>query len=1074
MKRRNRCLILILLIVISNSVKAQLKLPGEAPPKWVTNLDHFVDVPTPTASSLGTYGDIGISYFTGRPNISVPLYNIKVKDISMPITLDYDASGVMPNSLPTWVGQNWTLNVGGVITRNRHGNYDEWIASQQAQGVCLGIAHNYFEYHSKLPILMNKPENDYSDLKEAITHGGEYDMSPDEFTFNFMGKSGKFFLDTNGNWSVQSKDNIEVIFDVNKSSNFTSPFYPKYPNGELQPRSIAGFILRDDNGYEYQFGYVQNAIEYNTNFWCMSVSEYRECWHAMSWYLTKVSDKYGNELFSLKYKRGAYVIQVFNCSFSNGVYGKYSGVLATEAMYSYNNNDFPYSISINSPVYLQSIKTLNGLLINLSSCCVEDKMGTEHLYKKLYDRYNGVSGLYQVLAHNVSGWVVGGEAHDNRPSKRGFYYLQEDDDSLYKFRHNPPSFFNKGIYRPSGIEKEIREDLLSYSRLERLSSIVIQPVAKEKVISKIAFRLCTSIVNKRLCLDSVLIQDNEGIMPHGVKNAYRFKYNEFERLPADYLTTAVDHWGYYNGRPYEGHLSNINTVRAPDSKFTALGVLNKIIYPTGGCSVLDYEPNTYGKRLKYNRQDLELCNGIGGGLRIKSIKIYETEDMRRLLSERDYSYNIPRTSVSSGELFALPFYSWNYDIKCIYGKTTYSIGTSRSSSIVPLANSSGPSTGYSYVTESIKVLGNIENQTEKHIYHFSNLSTEGAKDQPFVLTFGYTDKMTPNDEYSDMGFKRGLLLKEEVINNDGRKVQATAFKYRTDEDNYLKQYSLTTNLRQESFHTAQFAHYLGGVYKIYYPKYDVVEQRDTIFPEDGSSPIVTVNEINRIDKVYTTWYPYKHDMNIRLTVGRHTKRAYSSEEYLYQFGDFMHCKEEDSLLYKKMFDIKPLKVVHYRDGKLESLLATKYEKLYGKEIVVPYSIMRTNYEGKIDTLVRSISYTNTGVPYFIRELGKPTTYLKWGYNDCYLLVKSDTYVPIGISNEEFLDSEQCQNKLQQYITTAPPGTVAYSYNILLGITSIMQANGNKTTYKYNSFGDLQGIFDYSGRLLKKYQYHYRK
>lgn len=89
-------------------------------------------------------------------------------------------------------------------------------------------------------------------------------------------------------------------------------------------------------------------------------------------------------------------------------------------------------------------------------------------------------------------------------------------------------------------------------------------------------------------------------------------------------------------------------------------------------------------------------------------------------------------------------------------------------------------------------------------------------------------------------------------------------------------------------------------------------------------------------------------------------------------------------------------------------------------------------------------------------------------------MKSDTYVPIGISNEEFLDSEQCQNKLQQYITTAPPGTVAYSYNILLGITSIMQANGNKTTYKYNSFGDLQGIFDYSGRLLKKYQYHYRK
>lgn len=35
-------------------------------------------------------------------------------------------------------------------------------------------------------------------------------------------------------------------------------------------------------------------------------------WHASSWYLTNVSDKYGNVLFSLSYDRGPYVIQAYN------------------------------------------------------------------------------------------------------------------------------------------------------------------------------------------------------------------------------------------------------------------------------------------------------------------------------------------------------------------------------------------------------------------------------------------------------------------------------------------------------------------------------------------------------------------------------------------------------------------------------------------------------------------------------------------------------------------------------------------------------------------------------------------
>lgn len=110
-----------MLAVLANDTKAQQKFPGALPGYSVPHHNVFVEAPTPTTSSLGKYGDIDVSYFTGNPKISIPLYNFNVRGVSLPITLDYDARGVMPNSLPSWVGQNWTLNVGGCHNPNCKG-----------------------------------------------------------------------------------------------------------------------------------------------------------------------------------------------------------------------------------------------------------------------------------------------------------------------------------------------------------------------------------------------------------------------------------------------------------------------------------------------------------------------------------------------------------------------------------------------------------------------------------------------------------------------------------------------------------------------------------------------------------------------------------------------------------------------------------------------------------------------------------------------------------------------------------------------------------------------------------------
>lgn len=97
----NRIISIVTLLMAIISVKAQLKFPGAQPGYWTPNPNSFVDVQTPTAASLGKYGDVGVSYFTGNPNITIPLYEMNVRGVKMPISLDYDATGVMPNSLPS-------------------------------------------------------------------------------------------------------------------------------------------------------------------------------------------------------------------------------------------------------------------------------------------------------------------------------------------------------------------------------------------------------------------------------------------------------------------------------------------------------------------------------------------------------------------------------------------------------------------------------------------------------------------------------------------------------------------------------------------------------------------------------------------------------------------------------------------------------------------------------------------------------------------------------------------------------------------------------------------------------------
>ena len=79
---------------------------------------------SPEAASLGKYGEIPVSEYTGVPEISVPLHTVRIGELELPLSLTYHASGIKVAQEATWVGLGWDLQAGGCINQIVSGRLD--------------------------------------------------------------------------------------------------------------------------------------------------------------------------------------------------------------------------------------------------------------------------------------------------------------------------------------------------------------------------------------------------------------------------------------------------------------------------------------------------------------------------------------------------------------------------------------------------------------------------------------------------------------------------------------------------------------------------------------------------------------------------------------------------------------------------------------------------------------------------------------------------------------------------------------------------------------------------------------
>src|SRR5258708_7501564 len=102
--------------------------------------------PSPNAEAFSKYGDIPVSTYTGIPDITIPLYEINVRDIHVPISLSYHASGIKVGEEASRIGLGWVINCGGLINRKIINLYD-----------FIALPHGYLSKNNKNPTIPQPP-----------------------------------------------------------------------------------------------------------------------------------------------------------------------------------------------------------------------------------------------------------------------------------------------------------------------------------------------------------------------------------------------------------------------------------------------------------------------------------------------------------------------------------------------------------------------------------------------------------------------------------------------------------------------------------------------------------------------------------------------------------------------------------------------------------------------------------------------------------------------------------------------------------------------------------------------------
>lgn len=279
-----------LILILIFSIICFEKTHASNPNPISNSSDLDVNQPkSPTTGALLKYLDFGATGNNGAPNISIPIYEVKAGELSLPISINYNATGIKVSDEAGNIGLNWNLLAGGVISRSVIGKVDD---------------NSY--YNDVYPALSDPTFSMLgSSANLNITNGiatEGLDGCPDLYSYNLPGsESGKFVNILGHGIRLLPKKDI-LIEEIGPNSD-----YPQINN----------YKITTENGIKYYFETLERTVSRSAT--TVSTSGF-------TWYLTKIvsSDEgetilltYDNSYFDILTSPGESVTYIQNSCLAN-------------------------------------------------------------------------------------------------------------------------------------------------------------------------------------------------------------------------------------------------------------------------------------------------------------------------------------------------------------------------------------------------------------------------------------------------------------------------------------------------------------------------------------------------------------------------------------------------------------------------------------------------------------------------------------------------------------------------------------------------------------------------------------
>jgi YD repeat-containing protein len=1032
-------------------------------------------VESPNAASLGKFGEVPLSLFTGTPGISIPLHTVSYGNISVPISLRYHPSSVKPAQQPGWVGSGWDLESIGTISRQVRGAADETYVDDLTSG-------NFRSYYPYPSSSSQANANNFGSYLANIYPWGmanqmKYDFFPndclgidvqaDEFSFNVLGHSGKFYYEGSTlGWKVVSDENIKVemtgfytpleigsaIQGYSVLTGMTSLIPMPY-----QPRQFGSFTLTFPDGTKCSFGgktglNVPDAVEFNCPIGLITTGySANPIMTANTWLLRTVTDPNGNQVNFYYTRRYPTCNKFYTAS-------NYAMTIVSTGCFSSDNGGQLYDKNKLSgifqwPMYLSSISTPNES-VNFTM--------SEHTYNRYTDNQLKYADQSVTQTTTCDNSLLGFDGYGDKLAKLQWEKL--DKIVVTDNMHNSTGINN---YNPNTIKQ------FDFTYLNTPSS-----------------------PNQRLLLGALVLKDNSNT----TVGQYQFTYNSdfsTQNSPKPIYPDGnfTDHWGFYNGTDLPAN-GNFSVFRYPSPSVVTTELLKKLTYPTGGYTDFTWEANDYSQIVSVDRQSLTTSTGYGGGARIAEIKNVLTDGS--IASDKKYYYKTGYTAganlsllPSSGVLNGNPVYTFSFSSRPGVNGTAMLSGTA--TSMTTLGNytnaGEGSPVGYKEVYEV-----DLDGSYTKNVFTSYDADLNGVThyDKPPVGILGFVSGQDNYMPMSSLEGERGKPIGKFYYTPTNTLLQKIITSYRsdfqrfsTDPVNLIENTSYYTSEASINYFFA--SHSSGGLptsvlacsdgvvfaasHYAYTYSYYPVSQTTTTYDEQGANPVVQ-----------TTSFTYNPNNLLRSKTEINSKNESIVTNYLYPTD----LSDAASMGMVAAHILSPVIEQSVTNNLVPtSLIHTNYYEPY-TGIFVPQTIQVKVGGNTIETREQVNKYDAKG---HVQEIQKPNNVKEvyiWGCNSQYLMAKitgSDYATASALINQSMLDQAgvgynnysdaDIRTELNKLRTGLPNAFVTtYTYKCGVGLATETDPRGITSFYVYDSYGRLSLIVDKDQNVLKKFCYDY--